>query len=286
VYGALSLVLLLTGGSVLRRIVRLHWRPALVFAVTGNVGYYLLLVIGIELVGAPVVTIIIGIIPVTMAVVGNLLTRTYRWRTLAVPIVLATVGMLLVNVLALGGTSTRDTGSGLAKVLGVSAAVGAVVLWTWYGLANASFLTRHPALPQVGWATVVGLGTGVVTLVMMPVAAVTGQLQAPARADTREVVLLVAACLVLGVLVSWAAAALWNVASARLPPTAAGMLINVETLAGFTYVYLALGEWPPIGQVVGFAMILAGVARIVRLPIGRQSLPVEVGRRSSVDAAS
>src|SRR5689334_4830625 len=49
-YGALSLVLVALGGASLRALARRYWRPALAFALTGNVCYYLLLVLGIALV--------------------------------------------------------------------------------------------------------------------------------------------------------------------------------------------------------------------------------------------
>src|SRR4051794_34857051 len=51
-YGGVSLVLFLAGARALRPLARRHWRLALQFAVTGNVGYYLLLVLGIQLAGA------------------------------------------------------------------------------------------------------------------------------------------------------------------------------------------------------------------------------------------
>ncbi|WP_433392187.1 DMT family transporter [Micromonospora sp. KLBMP9576] len=270
-YGALSLVLFALGGAALRRIARVHWRPAVLFAVTGNVGYYLLLVLGIELAGAPVTNIVIGCIPVSMAVVGNLLRPSYPWRRLALPIVLVTVGMLVVNVLELTGSAPTHTGSLTTKALGLLAALAAVVLWTWYGLANATFLAEHPELPLAGWSTVVGLATGAVTLAALPLAAATHQLDGPAGSGSLPA--LVVASLVLGILVSWGATALWNVASARLTPTAAGMLINFETLAGFAYIYAALADWPPVGQLLGFALILAGVVLIVRLPTATPTAP-------------
>jgi drug/metabolite transporter (DMT)-like permease len=63
----------------------------------------------------------------------------------------------------------------------------------------------------------------------------------------------------LGVAVSWGGTWLWNSASARLPTTTAGLLINVETVSGYVYVYLARHQWPPLGQLLGFVFILAGV---------------------------
>jgi drug/metabolite transporter (DMT)-like permease len=263
-YGALSLLLVGLGGATLRATARRHWRPALAFALTGNVCYYLLLVLGIALVGAPVTDIIIGCIPVTMALVGNVISAAYPWRRLLLPVTLVVVGLLIVNVLELGGAEPTQQNSALAKIGGVLAAFGAVALWTWYGIANARFLSSHPDVPSAGWSTVVGLGTGAVTLLVLPLAAVTGQL-APTGPGA-GIAPFVIASLVLGVLVSWAATVLWNLASARLSTTAAGMLINIETVAGFAYVYAARGQWPPLGQVIGFGLILAGVLLVVRLP--------------------
>ena len=264
-YGATSLVLLLLGGRELRRMGRVHWRPAVLFAVTGNVGYYLLLVLGIELAGAPVTSIIIGCIPVSMALAGNWLRRSYPWRRLMLPVVLVVAGMLIVNVIELTGSVADQGGSPAATALGLLAAVAAVVLWTWYGIGNAGFLERHPEVPAGAWSTVIGLATGAITLVALPVAAATGRLERP-DGDS-GVLAFVLASLLLGVVVSWGATVLWNVASARLTSTAAGMLINIETVAGFTYIYAALAEWPPAGQLLGFALILVGVVLIVRLPI-------------------
>ncbi|MEU4689412.1 DMT family transporter [Actinoplanes sp. NPDC023714] len=264
-YGATSVVLLILGGRQLRRVAREHWRAAALFAVTGNVGYYLLLVLAIEGAGAPVTTIVIGCIPVSMALVGNLLRRSYAWRRLMLPVGLVAAGMLIVNVLELTGSGPAPGGSPATRVLGLLAAAGALVLWTWYGIGNARFLERHPEVPAGGWSTVIGLATGAITLAALPVAAATGRLGSPD--GDGDVAALVLASLLLGVVVSWGATVLWNVASARLTPTAAGMLINIETVAGFAYVYAALAERPPAGQLLGFALILVGVVLIVRLPV-------------------
>jgi drug/metabolite transporter (DMT)-like permease len=70
--------------------------------------------------------------------------------------------------------------------------------------------------------------------------------------------------MVLGVVVSWAGTWLWNLASSRLSPAAAGLLINVETVAGFGYVYAARLQWPPAGQLIGLILVLAGVSITMR----------------------
>ncbi len=265
-YGAVSVVFFAVGGRGMREVTRRHWRTALQFAITGNVGYYLLLVLGIELIGAPITDIVIGCIPVTLAIVGNLCSRSYAWRLLAVPVVLVTAGLLIVNLPAAAHGGDQPIGR---KVAGLAAAFGAVALWTWYGMANARFVSRNSDVPHSGWSTVVGLFTGAVTLLALPVIVASHQFGHAAGAPGTG--WLVGGSVVLGVGVSWAATGLWNLACTRLSTVSAAMLVNVETIAGFAYVYAARAQWPPAGQVIGFALIIIGVLIVIWLPSARGS---------------
>jgi drug/metabolite transporter (DMT)-like permease len=150
-----------------------------------------------------------------------------------------------------------------------------VVLWTWYALANARFLAARQDVSSAHWATVVGVATGAVTLAVVPIAAVTGQLAAPATAHpgTGQ---LIAAVIILGVVVSWMGTWLWNQASSRLSPVLAGLLVNVETIAGFAYVYAAKLRWPPAGQLAGLVLLIIGVTLAVRR---QHSDPADASRR-------
>jgi drug/metabolite transporter (DMT)-like permease len=272
-YGLVSLVIFLVSGPAVRRIARDHWRPALVYAAAGNVGYYLLLVIGVQTVGAPVTDMVIGCIPLTLALAANWISRTYRWSRLVTPVILVTSGLVVINVLELGGAAEEAHSSATTKALGLLAVFAAVAVWTWYGLHNARFLGDHPEVSSGSWSTVVGVVTGAVTLAGLPLAAATGQLRVAPDAEA-GVADLVLVSLALGVLVSWVGTWLWNAASSMLPTTLAGMLINLETVSGYAYVYAYRGEWPPLGQVAGFALILAGVVLVIR----RQRPPAEQAR--------
>jgi hypothetical protein len=87
---------------------------------------------------------------------------------------------------------------------------------------------------------------------------------------------LIAAVVILGVVVSWIGTWLWNLASARLSPVLAGLLVNVETIAGFAYVYAAKLQWPPPGQLAGLLLVITGVALAVRR---QQPGPADASRR-------
>ncbi len=143
-----------------------------------------------------------------------------------------------------------------ARLIGLAAAVGAVVLWTWYALANARFLADRAGIPAGSWSSVVGLATLIVTLAALLPVALLGHTSWPA-VSRRDAAMFIAGIALLGVAVSWGGTWLWNTASARLPTTTAGLLINIETVSGhgYGYVYLARHQWPPLG----FAFILAGV---------------------------
>src|SRR6201995_3811908 len=129
VYGLLSALLLALGGRTLRHVLREHLRAALIFAVSGNVGYYLLLVIEIKAAGAPLADMVIGAIPVVVAVAGNLLAaaggRT-PWRRRALLLIVTTAGLALVSGLETGGVHAYLAVSPAEKAAGLIAAVGAV----------------------------------------------------------------------------------------------------------------------------------------------------------------
>jgi drug/metabolite transporter (DMT)-like permease len=261
VYGLMSAILLALGGRDRRRVLREHWRAALFFAVSGNVGYYLLLVIAIKAAGAPLADMVIGAIPVVVAVAGNMLVpagaRT-SWRRLALPLVVITAGLALVSVLEISGVHAYLAASPAEKAAGLLAAAAAVVLWTWYALANARFLARHDTVSPAGWSTAVGVATGAVALGGLPAAALAGQLTVPSGPHPGPAAL-AAGIVFLGVVVSWVATMQWNLASSRLSPALAGLLVNLETVSGFGYVYAIRQQWPPAGQLAGLALVLAGV---------------------------
>ena len=263
VYGLLSMFLFTLGGAGPRRVLREHWRTALAFALAGNAVYYLLLVIGIRAAGAPLTDMVIGAIPVVVAVAGNVLAPAVTWRWLALPLTLVTAGIALVSALEIAGVHAYLAAPTVEKAAGLMAACAAVAMWTWYALANARFLARQSAISPAGWSTAVGVATGAVALAGLPAAALACQLTMPSGTHPGPA-RLVAGAVFLGVVVSWAGTWLWNLASSRLSPAVAGLLVNLETVSGFGYVYAARQHWPGAGQLAGLALVLAGVALTLR----------------------
>ncbi|HYF96400.1 MAG TPA: DMT family transporter [Symbiobacteriaceae bacterium] len=259
-YGLVSLVLYLTTVRNQVRISRQTWITALAFAAAGNVGYYFLLVLAVHNVGAPVTTMVIGILPITIPLVANWRRREYPFSRLAVPLLLVLVGLTLMNMVELRSGGAHMARSLAAQMFGLVSALGALVLWTWFGVANAEFLRKRPDISPSTWSTVVGAQTLVLVLAAAPMAIV-GSASPTWRVglDGTGLGQLIAGSVVLGVVVSWGGTLLWNGASLRLPVSLAGLTIVLETIFGLVYVYVATRTFPTMLHVASIVLILLGV---------------------------
>ncbi|MCY7315439.1 MAG: DMT family transporter [Rubrivivax sp.] len=151
-FGLIALPLALWDRQRLAQFSRADWLEALKLSAVGNLLYYLCLAAAIQNAGVPLPTMIIGTLPVVIAVVSNLRgsaavrARDGRlpWRRLAPSLLLIGAGIACVNraewahLQASGGVV--DAGRHL---LGMLLAVGAVLCWTWYAIRNADWLRAH-----------------------------------------------------------------------------------------------------------------------------------------------
>jgi drug/metabolite transporter (DMT)-like permease len=268
-YGVFSAGLLVawglwrSGGESLLTTGKKAWPLALAFAFSGNLGMYLLLVVGIRFAGAPVATPLVGTIPVTVAIAGNLIEREFPWRRLALPMALILPGLLAIN-LSGAGTGAQ---AGEGRFFGLLCTLGTVGLWTFYGVANARFLRANPSVSGSAWSTIVGVATLVLVALAVPLVALFapgavgfGQLLHPGA----RLAWFVAASAFLGVVVSWGGTLLWNGASARLPTSLAGQLVVSEIVAGLFYVFVADARFPSVLELAGIVAVVSGILVGVR----------------------
>ncbi len=128
------------------------WLIAFWLGLIGYVGYFLT-VVGAAIFAGPVIApAFLGLVPVVLAVAGNLRQRTVSWRRLTLPLTLATAGLLLVNSSAFGPQSIATMRS---LILGIPLAIAAVALWTWFGLLNQSALAGRPDVDASVWAALI-----------------------------------------------------------------------------------------------------------------------------------
>jgi len=279
-FGLIALPLAWWDRAQLARLSRADWIEALKLSAVGNLLYYLFLAASIQRAGGPLPTMIIGTLPVVIAIVTNLRSsHTVRlrdgrlpWRRLLPSLALIGLGIACVNHVEMArlqaeGGAADAAGGGVGRyALGAVLALGAVVCWTWYPIRNADWLRAHAGRPARAWATAQGLAT-------LPLAALAyalfwgwSALATPdwpmplGPAPERYLALMFA----IGLFGSWLGTLCWNAASQRLPTTLAGQLIVFETLAALSYAWVLRGHGPDAPALAGVVLLVAGVVWALR----------------------
>lgn len=271
-FGLIALPLAWRDRLALSQLSRSDWLAALKLAAVGNVLYYLALSAAIGRAGVPLPTVIIGTLPVVIAVCANLSRRDVAWRRLVWPLLLMAVGLACVHHAELQRVSAMGHAAA-DQALGVLLALLALACWTWYPIRNAAWVQAHPKVGSATWATAQGMAT-------LPLAAIGMGLylglsgaafsDAPLGPRPWDYVGLM---LVIGLLASWLGTLCWNRASALLPTSLAGQLIVFETLAALAYGFLHRGAMPEPAAWAGIALLLAGVLAGTRVFAKARPMP-------------
>lgn len=262
-FGVIALPLAWRDRSRLGQLERSDWMSALELAATGNIIYYLFLAAAIQWAGAPLPTMIIGTLPVVIAIVANLHERGLPWARLLPSLAVIGTGIALVNHHE--WQQLEQSRAGGDYLLGGLMAVGALIAWTWYPMRNARWLKRRPHLASSTWATAQGVATlPLAALGMIGTLAWTANAESEAPLFGPRPVVYVGWMLMIGLIASWLGTLLWNRASQLLPTALAGQLIVFETLAALAYAFIWQGTWPAISVAAGIALLVAGVVLGVR----------------------
>ena len=267
-FGALALPLAWLDRARLGGLTRADWIEATKLSAIGNFLYYLLLAASIQKAGGALPTMLIGTLPVVIAIASNL--RDARrdgrlpWLRLAPSLLLIAAGIALVNHSELVRLHAQPVADPNDCALGALLAIGAVACWTWYPIRNADWLRAHSDRSPRSWATAQGVVTLPLALAGCAAMWATGQFAGgPALGPTPERFVLL--MLAIGLFSSWLGTLCWNEASQRLPTTIAGQLIVFESLAALAYVFALRGELPPAATAAGIALLIVGVISAVRI---------------------
>lgn len=239
------------------------WIVALKLSLVGNILYYAALATAIQLADAPLPTMMIGTLPVIIAICSNWSpghpSEAVAWKRLMPSLLIIFAGLMLVNASELAQLDPRRSVKEYA--LGCLIALGAVAAWTWYPIMNARHMKQHPYIGSSTWATAQGLAT-------LPLALIgfAGYgLYAGMGGGTYDFPLgprpwpFIGLMLTLGLCASWLGTMLWNKASQHLPTSLAGQLIVFETLSALLYAFIWRGAAPTVPVAAGVALLCVGV---------------------------
>jgi drug/metabolite transporter (DMT)-like permease len=269
-FGLIALPLGWLDRAELRRLRRADWLEAAKLSLVGNIVYYLFLASALQRAGGPLPTMIIGTLPVVIAVVSN--RRNARrdgllpWRRLAPSLVLIGAGLLLVNraELAHSGPTRRPTWAamswgragpgrrgGLDLVPGAQRRLAARPRRPQPARLGHRPGSGHPAAGGAGLCPDLGM--------VRPRPAGLADAAGPRPLP------FVGAMLAIGLLASWLGTLCWNEASQRLPTALAGQLIVFETLSALAYAYALRQQFPPSATLAGVGLLVAGVVWALRV---------------------
>ncbi len=247
--------------SLAKRVVRADWLALVWLSLAGNNVYYLLLAGAIQMVGVAPTSLIIGMMPVLITLVGSREHGAMTLRSLAGPLVLILAGILAINVDVFShGTALKD-GSLALRVAGMACAFGALFSWTIYAIGNARYLTRRPVFNSHEWSLLTGVVTGALALLSVPLlglAQLSGAFHPAVGEQGIALFLAVTAAVAIGA--SIMGNGLWNAASRRLPMTLGGQMIIFEVLFATAYGFLYEGRWPRDLEWLALCLLVAGVS--------------------------
>lgn len=258
-YGLASLVLLApTAIAVFGRMTGRDWRDLALLSLLGNLIYYVGLAVAVQNAGVAAASLIIGLLPVTVTLVGARPGEGVPLRRLAAPLALLAAGVVCINV------DVFRSGEGAPAprlVLGVLGAVLALTCWTLYAVWNARRLATTPTFNSHEWSLLTGVVTGALSLVLIVPAFLVGGAGHGPGAWT----LFWGVSLAVALGASVIGNGLWNAASRLLPLSLSGQLIVFETLFALLYGFLHEGRWPRPLESAAIALMLAGVLWSVSL---------------------
>lgn len=257
IFGLVSLGLMLHPAFRPRGLKARQYIIALLLGSIGYVCYFLCAAYAVILAGPAIPPLIVGILPVALAVLANLRRKSVSWRRLALPLTLIAIGVVWVNTATISATSAELRTS---VALGVLCAILALAIWIFYGLVNAEALQDADAPGSLPWTGLQGIGAMLGTF---PIIAA-GVVGSSAELFMHPIVSLeglhfMGWALILGVAGSWLATWCWVVASQRLPLALSAQLIVAETGFGLIYGFAYERRWPSLSEGLGSLLQIAGV---------------------------
>ncbi|SOE68998.1 hypothetical protein SAMN05414139_03443 [Burkholderia sp. D7] len=258
--GILGLAILISLRGNGCRLSPLDWMVAAWLGFIGYVGYFVTIMAAVLYAGPVVPPAFVAVVPVVLAIAGNIGRGGVPWRSLALPLLLTIMGLLLVNA-SMVGIADDSTGS---IGIGIGLSVAAVSLWTLFGLTNRAALRKRPAMDARIWTAAMVIGGSVETVAFVPIGASLGLLkifQLGLRWDAFGPIFVAALALaaVGSIGGSWA----WTIASRRLPIGLAGQLLVTETVFATSFGLIAHHRWPTWLEASGMTALLLGVVSAI-----------------------
>ncbi len=262
-YGLLALLLAL---PMLPRLWgKWQWQelPALLrLSLTSNILYFLLLAAAVQRIGIAATSLIIGLLPLTITLLGRGEGNAPPLKRLLWPLVAVLAGVACINLDAVWGTGSA-TGGTWEPLLGLLLALAALASWSWYAKDNAKCLQRTP-YDSNEWSLLVGICSGVLAGLIWAGLIWLWPASVQPEAAEGDWQLFWGLNLMLALVSSWLGYLAWNACTRRMPLTLTGQMVVFETLFALLYGFIYLQRLPNLLEMLAIVLLLGGVMAAVR----------------------
>lgn len=238
--------------AIAAKLSRRDWWTLVWLGLAGNTIYYILLAGAVQTGGIAMTSLVIGFLPVAVTIVGSRDHNAVPLKRLALSIALCIAGAACIGWEAIAAPAS---GSAANQLIGLACAIGALVSWTSYAVANQRALVRLTDVSSHDWNLMLGVVTGAQSLALLPVAMTLGS----GSHTASEWGWLIAVSIAVAVLASILGNALWNRMSRLLPLTMVGQMILFETMFALIYGLLWEARLPTVFEASAFVLIAAAV---------------------------
>ncbi|MNU46008.1 Inner membrane protein YtfF [compost metagenome] len=234
------------------------WRALAWLSLAGNIVYFVFLVVSVHFAGVGASALIVGMVPVVVALWGLKDKDSPPLTRVAPPILVAAlaVGLIGWETLSQSGNAGHD---GVQTLIGLACALAALLSWSAFAVGNSRWMGRLPEVSPHEWSLLTGVVTGGFALLLaVPAVLTLGVWSGEAWVRFLGVSVGVA------VFASIIGNAFWNQASRLLPLTMLGQMIVSETLFAFLYGFLWEGRGPTVIEIVAMILMVVSVVWCVR----------------------
>ena len=268
-----SLIVLFVHRSEVRKLRLSDWAFAALLGFLGYIGYFFLITTAVSAAGPVIPPVMMGSVPIVLAIAGNMRSASVPWRAIAGPLLVAAVGISLVNLSVFNFSSATVVLPTDSIVLGLLASLMALGFWTGFGLLNESAWAQRPSMSPMLWSAMLIFMCSVEMLAFIPVGLhlnLSHFASHPSGLAGTEA--LIVCGLIQGLGATLAGAWAWSIATRRLPLALSGQLIASGTIYATTMGLLINQRWPSAMEALGTALLFVGVVWAIHAFYRRQTL--------------
>ena len=253
-FGLFSLALLMPRWRrVCSNLTIADWRSLFWLSLIGNLFYYSLVGIGVQLIGIATTSLIVGLIPVLVTLAGRNDANAVSLSRLFPSLCCAVAGVVLISLHALNSGEKPD--SSASTIVGITCALGALISWSWYAVSNSRRLGVITRVSSHDWSLLTGIMTGAQSL-LLAIPAFCFEVETHSTSVWLNFLLVGGGVALLSSVVGGAC---WNQASRLLPLALSGQVLVVETLAALLFGFLWEHRLPDTSELAAIALLVTGV---------------------------